>query len=204
LERLYQVICLGILGALYVVSPRTAVAGDFCSLTVRVISPNGSRPVAPITVREKSGRAEEKDQEDSDVPFCDLGILPVTVTVGSAGLCNQVTVRDVPLTMGDTYVLVVTYDPFACSQAFRTPTCKTLFRVDDSGGKWVKDARISLSKPMPTALSTDGYGRASFVAGYGAQVRGTVLAPSFKPVEFDWTCSRLEPIHEQLITIEKR
>jgi hypothetical protein len=86
---------------------------------VRVLLPDGRRPEAPVTVIEHGGRTEEKDQEDRDVEFCDLGILPVTVKVGSDGMCNQTTVENVPISYDNTYTLVVTYDALACTDPSR-------------------------------------------------------------------------------------
>src|SRR6266576_3663147 len=78
---------------------------NHCSLAVRVLSPDGQRFEVPIAVREQSGRIVEKDQELEDVRFCDLGILPVDVKVGSDGMCSQVTVHDVPVSLDKTYLL---------------------------------------------------------------------------------------------------
>jgi hypothetical protein len=204
MERLHQVASLLLFGGCYLLTGCTALAEERCSLVVSVKSPDGRRLEAPITVHEASGRVEEGEQEDTDVRFCDLGILPVTVTVGSGGRCNQVTVRDVPISLDETYLLTVTYDPFACSETIRTPTCKVLFRVADSVGRWVKGAQLKLFSPMPKELTTDEFGRARFVLAFGEQIRGTASAASFGPTEFNWTCSRLEPLHEQLLKMEKR
>jgi hypothetical protein len=73
-------------------------------------------------VREKNGRTIEKDQEDKDVYFCDLGILPVEVKVGSDGVCSQTTIRNVPVFADKTYLLNVTYDP----EAFASTEPRTL------------------------------------------------------------------------------
>src|SRR5580704_15981473 len=103
MKRLHQIAPLLILCSSCILSLGTASAQERCSLIVRVVSPDGRRPEVPISVREKGGRVEEKEQEDTDVRFCDLGILPVTVTVGSSGLCNQVTVHNVPVAIEETY-----------------------------------------------------------------------------------------------------
>src|SRR5947209_3380614 len=103
MERLYQ-ITLGLalivgLAARAQTSPQTA-----CSLAVRVLTPDGQRPEAPVSVKEENGHIHVDEQEDGDVHFCALGILPVTVTVGSDGLCNQVVVRNVPVTWDEPYL----------------------------------------------------------------------------------------------------
>ena len=99
-----------------------------------------------MSVKEQSGRVTEKEQEDDDVQFCDLGITPVTVTVGSAGLCNQVTIHNVPISRERPYHLLVTYDPEACYVYHRSPPpvpiCEILFRVQDPQGNWIPGSVI--------------------------------------------------------------
>ena len=74
-----------------------ALAADYCSLVVRVVSPEGDRPEVLVSVREKDGRLIAPDPTSGDVRFCDLGMRPVTVRVGADDTCNQVTVANVPL-----------------------------------------------------------------------------------------------------------
>lgn len=199
----------------------TTMAQGSCSLTVRVVSPDGRRPEAPISVREHDGRTVEKEQVPGkgDVQFCDLGILPVTVIVGSDGLCNQVTVRDVPLAWDQPYKLTVTYDPEACSISHRIPMpipqCELLFRVSDSEGRWLPGVRLTMkasfavvtggemrSSPRQAEDTADRYGRARFLPARGSSIRGTASGDGFKPSDFEFTCS--EKWQEQLIRLEKR
>lgn len=184
-------------------------AQDVCSLTVRVLSPDGRRVAAPVTVEEKTGRAEEKDQEGRDVQFCDLGILPVTVTVGSDTMCNQVTVHEVPVTWREPYTLTVTYDPHACLRVELIPqpmqVCPMLVRVaDSSSGKWVAGATVSVSAPTRYVLKTDRHGRAYFGVGVTNVARGTVTAAGFRSLDFTGTCSGSQDPHEKYIRLEKR
>src|SRR5438105_753372 len=111
----------------------------------------------------------EKDQEDQDVRFCDLGILPVEVKIGSDGMCNQVAIHEVPVSLERTYLLTVTYDPEACPESVPPPVpiCEILFRVSDSSDRWVSKASVALSDPIKSQLTTDRYGRARFVAKIG-------------------------------------
>jgi hypothetical protein len=107
---------------------------DGCSLVVRAVLPDGRRVEAPISVEEMNGRTEAAYQKDADVRFCDLGILPIIVKVGSDCLCNRVTVHNVPTDPKDTYLLQVTYDPLACGERpapAPIPVCVVLFRVAD-------------------------------------------------------------------------
>lgn len=194
--RLYQLMYVQVLlTSWFVLAGCNLCAEDFCSLTVRVVSPDGRRPEAPISVREQDGRVVEKDQEPGggDVKFCDLGILPVAVTVGSNGLCNQVTVRDVPVSMDRPYLLRVTYDPEACDIWHKIPApvpqCELLFRVADSEGKWLAGVPIKISKPTTKQLTTDRYGRAGYFPNMHDSVSGKISVEGFRPTDFTFTCS---------------
>jgi hypothetical protein len=200
MERLYQIV---VLCALLGCSGLTAA--DQCSLVVRALTPDGERPEAPISVLEQNGRVERHDQEDADVRFCDLGILPVTVKVGSDGICNQVTIKDVPIRYGETYLLTVTYDPGPCLRDTPpppVPVCTMLFRVTDRTGEWLPKAQIRLTSPTLIQLMTDEYGRAIFHARVETRIAGTVSAITFRPKEFAWTCSQSSPLHEEQIRLE--
>ena len=151
--------------AFLVIVALSAHAQDTCSLDVGAVAPDGRRVEAPISVTEMSGRTEDRDSSQEDARFCDLGILPVTVNVGSEGLCNQVTVRNVPVDPEATYLLQVTYDPLACRERPAPPPipiCTILFRVADRTGKWIPGAEIAVANPGADHLVTDKFGRALF------------------------------------------
>ncbi len=182
----------------------TAPAQDSCSLVVRALSPDGRRPMVPVSVREQSGRVEDKNQGDGDVRFCDLGILPVTVTVGSDSTCGQVTIHDVAVSLDTTHLLDVTYDPDSCPERIPppVPSCLILFRVADGSGKWVPGALIRMSS-SDTTLRADEFGRALFEARTGSAIRGSVTADGFRPAEFTWACPDSDP-HEKVIVLVRR
>lgn len=140
-------------------------AQDRCSLIVRVLSPDGRRPKAPVSVIQEDRRVEELEQDSAEVRFCGLGILPVTVTVGSGGMCGQVIVRDVPVAWNRTYLLHVTYDPGACRERVPPPepACEVLFRVRSATGAPVPGAVISLASPISKPLVGDRFGRADII-----------------------------------------
>jgi len=184
-------------------SGASVTAQDYCSLVVKVVSPDGRRPGASVYVEEKSGRIQEKDQEFDDVKFCDLGALPVTVKVGEDRSCNQVIVREVPIAWNEPYLLTVTYDPEPCIREHvppPVPLCTIVFRVADINGRWVGGATIHLSSPTTSRLTTDRYGRASFVARLDADVRGLVTADD-KRGDVRFTCTRSELVHEEYIKL---
>ena len=85
MERLHQIARAFAFIGYCTLSLCTTSAQNKCSLVVRVLSPNGQRIEVPVSVQEKNGNIEQKDQEGGDVRFCDLGILPVTVIVGKDG-----------------------------------------------------------------------------------------------------------------------
>lgn len=138
--RLHQLAVLTRTLACYLYASPCLASQGYCSLRVRVLAPNGQRPEAPVSVREKSGRKEEKMQGISeDVLFCDLGILPVTVVVGQEG-CFQVVVKDVPLSWSQPYMLRVTYDAETCTEEKLPqpkPLCRALF--EGHGSRWEVD-----------------------------------------------------------------
>lgn len=182
---------------LFALAFTSAAEGQYCSLTVRVLSPDGRQPAAPVEVTEKSGHTQTKDQGlDGDVQFCDLGGLPVTVKVGDDGTCNQVIVRDVPVEWNKPYFLHVTYDPEACEErpALPMPICRIVFRIS-AGEKWEDRARILITRPSTEMLSTDRFGRASLVINLGSEIEGTV-ARGTDTRTFGFRCTRNEPVHE--------
>lgn len=203
--RLYKVVMLAFLLSIVGTGSRLP-AQEYCSLRVRVLTPDGHRPAVSVYVEEKGGRQEEGEQDRGDVSFCDLGGLPVTVRVGEEGSCNQATIRNVPVAWDEPYTLTVIYDPTPCLRDLPrapVPTCRTVFRVADSDGKWVRGATINLTQPTAARIRTDRFGRASFVTKLGDCLQGAIDSPGQAP-RFQFTCTRDEPVHEQLLVIRSR
>lgn len=205
MERLHQVIRSVLLGCI-VLGASPISAQDTCSLAVRVLSPDGHRFEVPVTVREKNGRTIDKYQDDKDVYFCDLGILPVEVKVGSDGMCSQTTIRDVPVFADRTYLLNVTYDPKACPETIPlpVPTCRIMFRISDAGGIWIPRARVSTSTPIKIQREADTSGRVQILAKRGSRVRGSVEANGFNQKRFDFRCSNSQLLREENIRLTQR
>lgn len=187
--------------------PSVAWAADYCSLIVHVVSADGRRPEAIVSVKEKSGRIVERDPTSEDVKFCDLGIEPVTVTVGADGTCNRVTVADVPLRWAEPYLLTVTYNLDPClgdaPPHAPVPTCEVLLRITDSEGAWLANASVQFQQSAYAPRQTDKAGRAQFFMKSGDRVAGSVSAKGYIAKTFSFGCSRLEPIHEEAIKLEK-
>ncbi len=205
MERLHQmmrvILLFLILGGL-----RTAMAAPYCSLVVRVLSPDQRRPLeVPISVREGNGRILEKETTSEDVKFCDLGITPVTVTVGGDS-CNQTVVKDVPLSWNELYLLTITYDPEPCMPErppAPIPTCQELLRVADTDGRWVEKASIRFQDSILSPRETDDAGRALVVLKNGERIQGIVISPGYVTKPFSLTCSRTQPVHEEMIKLTR-
>lgn len=198
MERLHKLAPLLFLMVSCCASLSLAQTPGKCSLVVRVLSPDGRRPETTVSVREHNGRVEEKDQDESDVRFCDLGILPVDVTVGGDGAaCNRVTVHDVPVFLTETYLLHVTYDPSACRETIPppVPVCYVLFRISDLQGQWLQDATVSLDGSIKPEKHTDEYGRADLVVKVGTS-SGSVKLAGFRSAAFSFKCERSGPIEQ--------
>ena len=206
MERLHK-IAVGILGAMILWAYSSiALCADYCSLKVRVMTPEGLRPDALISVEERSGRTVTQYQESTDVSFCDLGGLPVTVRVGAAGTCNQVVVRNVPVEWNSTYLLKVTYDVETCLRETApspVPTCRVVLRIADSQGRWISGASVHLRSPRDISFQADGYGRASFVVRTIDAIEGEVTKNRFGVYKFAFACTDSEPIREEQILLRK-
>ncbi len=174
---------------MFVTAPAIA-STDYCSLIVQVISPNGKRPTAEVSVVDESGRTTSQIEEGKDARFCDLGLRPVTVEVGGRDTCNQVTVSGVPLAWNETYHLKVTYDPMPClkdSPHILPAYCTYLFRVKNENGTPIARATL-LVLPSNLSLKTDSAGRASFDPSLGP-FSVTINFPGYSSRSFEGTCT---------------
>lgn len=205
MERLYTLILRVAVQASLLFAVLPAAAQEYCSLTVGVLAPNGLRPRVSITVQEKDGRIEDREQVSTDARFCDLGGLPVTVKVGDEGTCNQVIVRDVPVAWQEPYLLRVTYDPEPCLRDLPrpvNPACRVIFRVANPAGDWASKARIVVLGPRQLTLEADSLGRASFIVSPGQTVTGTAKSTGGAgAAKFAFQCDPGEPIYEARISL---
>lgn len=182
-------------------------AAEYCSLAVRVLSPSGKRVLETyIAVQEKGRQAIARDVSlDEDATFCDLGIAPVTVTVGF-DTCNQVIVRDVPIRWQEPYLLTVTYDPMPClidSPPPLVPACQVLLRVSDLNNKWIEKAVVQFREPPMSQLTTDRAGRAYMVLNRGRTFNGSVEAHGYSAQRFSFSCSQFELLHEEHVRLQR-
>jgi hypothetical protein len=187
------------------ISLQCADAEDYCSLSVRVLSPDQQRPVeVAVKVQEQNGRSVTKETTVADLKFCDLGITPVTVTVGSDA-CNQVIVRDIPLEWDEEYQLTVIYDVASCmieAPAPPVPVCRALFRISDYKGTWLNKAVVRFTKSRRQPLATDGSGRALLTLKAEDRMTGIVESPGYYGATFNLACSPLNPLQELRLQLQ--
>jgi hypothetical protein len=184
-----------------------AAAQAYCSLTVRVLYPDGQEADALVSVEENSGRVAKQRLQSGEVRFCDLGAFPVTVKVGVDGMCNQVVVRNVPVGWNKSKSLTVTYDVDAClieTPPPPSPVCRTVFRIADASGNWVSTASIRLSNPTLSVLGVDEFGRSSILSRAGDQIAGLVEAPGYEPQSFHLSCPESQPVREEHIRLRAK
>jgi len=136
-----------------------AVGAAYCSLEVRVVNDAGQDIEATVKVAEPRRKVREQLFEGEPVRFCDLGILPVKVTVGVEG-CNRVVIEDVHLDWGETAKLLVVYRYYPCDRkVVQPPGCSVLLRVQSANG-WLKDIPVFKGPDKGLRMGeTDEYGR---------------------------------------------
>ena len=206
MERLHKVTSVCVFIACVCCIWNTAMAQNACSLKVRVLSPKGQRVPSLVSVRDHDGRVVEKEHKRQDVQFCDLGFLPVTVTIGTGAGCQQAIFKDVFVTTNDTYLLNATVDIDNCSPEMGSPigrVCQVMLRVRDSHGKYVSGPRVSISNPETYVANADRFGRLLLAGKIGVPVPGSVEAPGYKKKEFSFTCSGYDP-QEEVVRLEKQ
>ncbi len=168
-----------------------AVAQTYCSLVVKIVDPNGREvPEAAVSLSEENGRIVKAENQRGGVRFCDLGLLPVTITVGSPS-CNQVTVRNVPLQWGSTKTIKIIYDAAPCLRDLPpVAACKILFRFSDDRGKWISG--VVLDPPVSTAdpSRSDDSGRILVRIAAGTELRAMTKRDGYAPEDLHLTCTR--------------
>jgi hypothetical protein len=190
------VLCLG----------QSAQAAGYCSLVVRVLSPERQRPLeTPVSVLEAT-RTIEKETTGGDLEFCDLGLLPVTVVVGTDS-CRQVVVKDIPLAWQEQQILTITYDRSPCLRDLPPPpvaVCQVMLRVSDQNKQWLRGAQVAFDNGRSNLVNTDEAGRAVIFTGAGAELRGVVTLGGFSKAQFTSVCTRSQPIVEIPLTLMPR
>jgi len=206
MERLYRVMVLLGMAACWLNVAPSLLAKDYCSLKVRVVAPNGKQFPVYVAVYEQSGRKIEKEQAPPhDLQFCDLGILPVKVVVGTKG-CHEIVVDNVRNYWQEPYTLTVTYDPEHCMRELPPPPkalCEVLFRISGADGKWLNKANVKFEKPSLQPLETDSAGRALLITGLDNNIQGSASAPDFMSQKFSIACTESGE-YEHVLSLRKK
>ena len=188
---------------LFILSAITATAQDRCSLIVKVVDPSEHEVEARITVKEQNGRLLRAENEPGGAKFCDLGILPVTVSVGSAA-CNQVTVQSVPLEWGHTRTTKVVYDRGPCLQDLPPlALCHILFRFSDEEGKWLSGVSFDPPAKGAESATTDSFGRVLVNTSLGEQLQTLAKKEGYISQSVRLTCTRDILLTEQPMKLQK-
>ena len=133
----------------------------------------------------------------------DLGISPVTVTIGDPA-CNQVIVRNVPVGWAKTRTLRVIYDREPCMIDLPpVAACRILFRFMDSQHNWVKGVSLKVESPYAETLKADNFGRVLVRIAAHEELRATAVADSYRPAELRLSCTSDNIRVEQSVTLEK-
>ena len=174
---------------------------EHCSLLVKVISPQGAEVEADVVVEERDGRKIEQENKPGGVKFCDLGITPVTVTVGNAA-CNQVVVRNVPLRWGEPRTVSVIYDDQPClTDSLPVAACQFLFRFIDSHRNSIKGASLKIQTPYEEVYKADAFGRLLIRIGAGQDLLGIASANGYNSTEVRTPCVTKNRRVEQYVTL---
>jgi len=178
-------------------------AKDHCSLVVKAVDSEGREVEADVVVTERDGRRIERENRPGGVKFCDLGITPITVTVGSPE-CNQVVVRNVPLRWGETRIVSVIYDDRPCLvDPPPVAACQFLFRFIDTQHNFVKGVSLKTQTPYEEVHKADDFGRLLMKIPAGQQLLGMAAANGYGPAEVRVPCVTNNRKVEQYITLTK-
>lgn len=185
---------------------KPAVGQDYCALHIQVVSAHGTRPEATVAVTERTGRRFQKEQRpNQSVEFCELGFLPVTVTVGVPG-CNQVTVSDVRLRWKEPRWLKVIWDAEFCQDERPKPPipyCEVLFRIIEPDGTFVRHATVQFDDAKRSSLRTDSAGRARALINKDDGLYGSATASGHDSKRFSILC-REPGKQEEFLTLTKK
>ena len=181
----------------------TLHAAAYCSLNVKVESPSGKEVDTRVLVVEQNGWKAELTTRHGPAKFCGLGINPVSVTVGDAG-CNQVIVRNVPLSWNETRNLSVTYDDAPC--LIDTPpvaACAFLLRFVATNHDTIGAVSFNAQKPFAKSDRSDEYGRVFVKIAAGQELFGIASASGYKPGQISIPCISKNQRLEQVVVLEK-
>lgn len=188
-----------------IVGSMNASGEAHCSLLVKIVDPNGQDvPEALVRVEEKNGRVVRTENRLGGVRFCDLGLLPVAIVVGSPN-CNEVSLRNVPLEWGRTKTVKVFYDEEPCVRDLPpVAACNILFRFSDEKGKGISG--VSFEPPVSGAEhpNSDAFGRTLVSIAAGSQLRAAAKREGYVAQNVHLTCTRELMVAERVVTMRKQ
>ena len=162
MEKLFQLTL--ILAVTLIAFGLNAQAQDNCSLVVKLVDVHDKEVTSPIpvTLKEENGRVSQAKYRIGGLRFCGLGILPVTLIVGSP-YCHEITIRNVPVGLTEPRTTKVIADNEACSdgskESLPLPFCRMLIRFVDQQDAWLPEVSIDPPAPITGLRRTDLYGR---------------------------------------------
>jgi hypothetical protein len=204
MEQLLQVIVASLLAFHPSGGKNVRLNEGHCSLLVQVRDPPGNPLSAEVTVLERDGRKSVAKAANGEAQFCDLGINPVSISVGDPG-CSQVVVRT-PIEWEQTKTVKVVYDGGPCDdERPPLPTCKILFRVFGQDGAALTHAFITLSPPaaLTTQHAADSFGRILVYVPAGQRWVGLAAAPGLREQPLDISCGPLDLRSERKVILER-
>lgn len=176
-------------------------AEPYCSLHVFISARESSlREEFPVVVQESNGWRSQVMTKGGLVKFCNLGVEPVTVTVGSED-CIQVVARNVRLYWKTTVPLRLTYDDAGCPDTPPSTGCWFLYRFVGHNNEPIQAVSLTLAEGL-THVSDD-YGRVLIAIGVGRTVKAEGTAPGYKPVAPLVKCENQEVMSERIVRMEK-
>jgi len=183
-----------------------AWAQDYCSLIVQVVDPSGNAASGvPVKVEEANGRVVSGTAERGVARFCDLGVLPVAISVGFPAACNEAIVRNVPLGWSLTRTVKIVFDRAPCLVDGPPPIllCALLLRFNDEKGEWVAGVGFKPRIERYPNLQSDSYGRAIVRMGKGEEIHAATDKLGYLPGVIDLKCSNSLLERERTITLRK-
>ena len=164
-----------------------ASAAGYCSLHLSLtVTGRGAGESFPVTVEESNGRVTTLTAKSGIVQICNLGIAPVTVTVGDSG-CSQVVVKNVRLYWKHTVVRQIAYDDVECEEASLSTGCEFLYRFFNQDNVPIR--AVSFRFRGGLTYTSDDYGRVYFIRPAGTEGFAQATASGYKEVQSLVSCN---------------
>jgi hypothetical protein len=184
--------------------PSAYAQAEYCSLVVKVQDSKGVPVDVRVHISKSDGSVlDELTSEDGTARFCDLGVAPVTVSLGSAD-CKLLTLRNVYPEWRTEKKLVVTYDPCHSEGGDAIPSraCHVLIRAVGQDGVGLPDARVTLNLPAKID-PTDRFGRAFFKLAHNVEVIGNVGKMGYINGHFSFRCVSDATAVDKVVVLKK-